>query len=334
MERKKPRMLIRADGSTTIGMGHISRTSVLAEVLAPYLEVIFVSLKECELGAKAIRERGFEVRLTSKEDIFEVLASSGAVGIITDCYAIDETYIQEVRRLFKWVGYIDDNGEKYFDADLVLNQNFRAETIPYRVNKECKLLLGTQYVLLREIFRQEKAIISEAKITKVLLTVGGGDPYDYTGKILEKICQLPYTFQVVIGAAFPHEDDLYKKYASFKNIIFHKSPDMYTLMRSCHIAISTCGSTLYELGSLGIPTIGVSIVDNQVPLAKRMGEAGCIVYLGDMRKGLQGSLSEAVDQLGKDKAKREAMKERNAHYVNKYGVEKVAWHILAHIKER
>ena len=56
---------------------------------------------------------------------------------------------------------------------------------------------------------------------------------------------------------------------------------MSTLMRTCDIAISAAGSTLYELCAIGVPAIGFYFADNQRQNMETFGKMTPIMNAGD-----------------------------------------------------
>lgn len=327
MSNRQEKVIIRADGSESIGMGHIMRTSVIAEELRKYVDVEYICMSHCHQGIDFLKKKGYLVIETNKQELIEVVATRKANAVITDDYNIDSEYIEKIRTLVPLVGYIDDDNSKRFVADFILNQNFKAEELTYKVNKGCKLFLGSKFILLREEFRKKSPIKINTKVNNVFITVGGGDPHNWLGNILREIYKGKFIYHVIIGPGFPYEDEIKEEYRYYNNIIFYKGTEISRIMIKCDMAISTCGSTLYELGILGIPTLGVSIVDNQLFIAKKMGEEGCICYLGDMRQKNMNIL-ESVEQLAGDKNKREKIQKRNLSNINGNGVVEVVKYIL------
>jgi UDP-2,4-diacetamido-2,4,6-trideoxy-beta-L-altropyranose hydrolase len=323
-------IVIRADGGKTIGMGHLMRTSVLAQELKKYTDVCYVCSNEYAEGIHFLRDKGFKVLET--DNVLETLMQSKAKAIITDHYSISSTYINEVRAHFKVVGYIDDNVAYSYKADFILNQNFGAEQLNYENSKPCDLLVGIDYLLIREEFRNLEPIKIKEKVEKVLITVGGSDYFNLTEKILEIVCDLPFHFYVVIGPAFPYQNKLYNRYNEYENIHFEVEPTMSKVAQKCDMAISSCGSTLYELALVGIPTIGINIADNQVALAKRMEEACMIWSLGDIKSLLSEQINEALMKLAYNKKERLSLQQANRSRVNGNGAKKVAEYIMGKVR--
>lgn len=323
-------IIIRADGGKSIGMGHLMRTSVLAQELKHYTDVCYVCSNQYVEGTQFLRQKGFEVLET--ENVLETLMQSTAKTIITDHYSINSFYIDQVREHFKVVGYIDDNVLCNYKADFILNQNFGAEELNYNSCKPCDLLLGMDYLLVKEEFRDIMPIEIKEKVENVLITVGGSDYFNFTNKILEDVCDLPFHFYVVIGPVFPYQSALLNRYNKYKNIHFEVKPSMSKVAQKCDIAISTCGSTLYELGLVGIPTIGIIIANNQQKLAMRMEEAHMIACLGDIKSILIGQITDALKDLAYNKKKRLSLQQENRNRFNAHGAKKTADYIMEKMK--
>lgn len=321
-------IIIRADGGKGIGMGHLMRTSVLAKKLADKYKVIYICDERYSEGKEFLKEKGFECIL-ARNPLEEILTHT-AQCIITDSYQIDTNYIEQIRNKFPIVGYFDDNVLKEYKADFIINQNFGAEHLDYSKCKVKDLLLGTKYLLIRDEFREkirkgniESRLKQEEQNKHILVTVGGSDVHNYTDTLLKLVQNLDYTFHVVIGKIFPHYDQLVKKYGENEKIVFELNADMADLMSKCDLAISSCGSTLYELGVLKVPVIGYVLADNQCELAARMSREGLIEFVGDINAIQKEKLESRIRELINDNKKRERMIIRCNQFLNPYGVDEV-----------
>lgn len=278
------RIIIRADGGINIGMGHIMRTLVLANYLSEFAEVIYVCRAEDEFhtGREYIRQEGFKVIEISRGSmIYDILYIKGDC-LITDSYDVDESYFDKTKKVFGVTGYIDDLNKHRFNVDFIINQNIYAEDLCYKANTDTKLFLGSRYALLREEFINLPSKDIRKKIQDIMITLGGSDNNNLTKLIIEKI-RVAYpdvNLHVVIGPSFIYEQTL--RAMESHNIRLYKNPRMSKIMEKSDLAISACGSTLYELATSGIPTIGVIVADNQKKAAKKMEDSGIIVYARNM----------------------------------------------------
>jgi len=176
---------------------------------------------------------------------------------------------------------------KHYYADIVLNQNLHAEDLHYSCEPYTKPLLGTKYVLLRREFlarRDWKREIPKMA-RRVLVTLGGSDPGNYTLKVIQALQKVDISgleATVVIGASNPHADVLKKAMEQSRIPIrlIHNAKNMPELMAWADVAISGSGSTCWELAFMGVPIISLVLTENQRGVAKALSEAGVALNMG------------------------------------------------------
>lgn len=274
---------IRADGGSQIGMGHIMRTLVLAKELNINHNVFYACRVDTpltikySLGIEKVKKEGFKVIQINENELKQKIKMLNADCIITDSYDVDEDYFNILKENFKISGCLDDEKIcEYFNVDFLINQNPYAESLDYRVNNNTDLMLGCRYAILRKEFRNVVLKQICKTIQKIMLTVGGSDNYNLTEKILCTLEEFDGIVDVVVGPAFIFVDEL-KKYENEK-VRLHYNADMSELMKKCDLAISSCGSTLYELAVSQVPTIGIVVAENQMLAAQTMSDMGLIKY--------------------------------------------------------
>lgn len=353
------KVFIRADGGEVIGLGHVMRMLVLAKELSKDDEVIFICkssnsenrLKKINInnylsfkfendrfkaGIKKIIENEFEAIMISEkyiiEDIIKLQNEYKANLIITDSYDVNGEYFNKLKPYFKLTGYMDDVNKCRMNVDFIINQNINAEDIEYEhnVNKDTILYLGTKYCLLRDEFRENytKRQIKE-KAEDVLLTLGGMDNNYNTIKVLKEIINFNVNIHVVIGSAFNKKliEELCELSKKFCNVKLYENANMSAMMKKCDIAISACGSTLYELCAMNVPTIGIIIADNQEAAAKKMKENHLIMEIYYIDELKEGNFSSDFIKLINDKKLRSEIIDNQRNAVNVYGVKDLVYEI-------
>lgn len=329
-------IFIRADGGNSIGLGHVMRMLVLAKELSKSSQVLFLcknsisNVEKFRSGIEVIKKNKFNVIEISEknvvEDIIRAQQKYKAKLIITDSYEVDEEYFNTLKVYFQCTGYIDDINKIKMNVDFIINQNFNAEYMDYSktTNLDTKLLLGSKYCMLREEFRRGNSQCKRTKenVENILFTLGGMDNEHNTLKILRQIEICEKNIHVVIGAAFDKTLNLELLSMSKKNskIKLHKNPSMSELMNKCDIAISACGSTLYELCAMRIPTIGIVIADNQEGLGKQMIEKGAILGGKWINQYAYGEINELLYELITKKEIRSNIINKQSELINIDGV--------------
>ena len=86
---------------------------------------------------------------------------------------------------------------------------------------------------------------------------------------------------VVVGEAYMHLTSLERQLAERGNATIHQQlPDLANLMVKADLAIGAGGATTWERCCLGLPSMVISIADNQRPASKALAADGLIQYLG------------------------------------------------------
>lgn len=321
------KIAIRADGGTNIGMGHIMRTLVLAKELSKIHDVFYICRvdkllsEKYRIGIEKVKSQGFIVRTIREDSILIDLKDIEADLLITDSYDVDGKYFDETKRMFNKTAYIDDMNLYYFNVDFLINQNIDSVDFAYKVNTDTKILIGSDYIMLREEFSgiSEKYIKEEVK--DIMITMGGGDPHHITEQILDYVKMLEYNFHIAVGPSF--EKDNYLKDFENSKVRLHYNASMYEIMQSSDIAVSACGSTLYELAVCGVPTLGLIVVDNQQGIAKKMDELGMIKNMGWYDNLLKDKFIDDLNYLCNDFIKRREMSLKAKKAVDGNGVKRI-----------
>lgn len=323
------RIAIRADGGSQIGMGHIMRTLVLAKELAKTNDVFYICRIDIPLsstyksGIDMIKSQGFNVVTINEDNFIKELCDVKADWLITDSYDVNEEYFNITKNIFNVTGYIDDMNLYYFNVNFIINQNIGAEELKYRVNFDTKLFLGCDYTMLREEFRDFNEKDVNSKVSDIMITVGGSDSDGITNIIYDYVKDLEGKFHIVIGPSFKKEniEQLVRLKHTRNNINLYFNANMVEIIKKCDIAISACGSTLYELAACGIPTLGLIIADNQKKIAYKMHEKGLIYNMGWYVDLTKNKIINNIKKISKLDNRKLMIKKQK--FINKHGVEKL-----------
>lgn len=305
---------IRADGGKEMGTGHVMRCLSVAAVLRQMGEqVCFLAADDSpvpllEAGGQSYRVLSSPYRSMEEElpKLLPILKGAEKGVFLVDSYFVTEKYLQQVRELMP-VCYMDDRGISALPVDLLINYNIFAERSLYEEgscrhregyckNREgackngegyCKTgyLLGTEYAPLRQEF-QKAAVPVREKAERVLITTGGSDTYDLAGRILRQALRDPkindLEYCVVSGIFNQHLPQLLELERCNENVhIFNNVSNMAELMRSCDIAVSAGGSTMYELCAVGVPILCFSFVDNQEKIVEGFAGRKVVPFAGN-----------------------------------------------------
>jgi UDP-2,4-diacetamido-2,4,6-trideoxy-beta-L-altropyranose hydrolase len=200
---------------------------------------------------------------------------------------------------------IDDLADRKHQCDILLDQTFGRQQEDYSTltPKGCKLLLGSQYALLRPEFAKWRAYSlerrSKLEFKQLLVNIGGVDVDNVTGSILDelKICNLPkdISITIVMGVSAPHLESVKLKAVTlpYNTKIKVDVGNMAEIMANADIAIGAAGATTWERCCLGLPTIQIVTAENQNTIAKSLAKKNAVKLLQD-RKELSSMISDAT----------------------------------------
>jgi len=269
-------LIFRVDAGNKIGTGHLMRCLALAQAWQDTGgRAVFITTCRNESLLERLDAEGFAVhRLPENNEWGEaarIIAGYDADWLVLDGYHFDEAY----QRSIKDAGYkllaIDDMAHlKHYYADIILNQNLHAEQLSYECEPHTRLLMGTDYVLLRREFLAYKGRKPETAETakKILLTMGGSDPNNITLKVIQALGQVGVPgieAIVVIGASNQNADAL--RAAAGESLVhmqtIRNAGNMPELMAEADVAVCSAGTTVWELVYSGVPMLLSVIADNQ-----------------------------------------------------------------------
>ena len=256
--------------------------------------------------------------------------------IFVDSYFVTEHYFACLSEFAK-VAYMDDLRAFDYKFDLIVNY----DVIPPSKEQEYELsytnagvsLLGAGYTPLRRQFQKQEVSL-RSQIKNILVTTGGSDPYDFTSTLSDHLLflKLDVEIHVVVGRLFKNVDSLEELAKQHSSLHLHYNvSDMASLMKQCDYAVSAAGTTLYELCALGIPSISISMADNQIPMAETFAEADAVPYAGDIRvqkvedmNEILGQISQHLISLCQDMSGRQLQHQKMRQLVDGNGAIKIA----------
>jgi len=279
----KPDLLLRADASAAIGTGHVMRCLALAQAWqdaggrATFACAELPPGLASRLTREMIERRGVEAAVGSDADAALTVCLArelGAAWVVVDGYRFGPDYYAALQAAGVNVMAIDDMAHlERYPVNLLLNQNLSAAAALYqdRIGAETELLLGPRYSLLRREFRQARVHRPDraGRRRRLLLSFGGGDDIDLTGRVLRRLAETGLAGWEVLalaGAANPHVTALrtLAEAAPFPCELRIDVADVAEVMLWADAAITAGGSTVWELASLRLPALIGAAEDNQI----------------------------------------------------------------------
>ena len=312
-------VFIRVDSSLEIGSGHLMRCLTLADLLRqkgcvvsficrelpgnlchiaegkgftvyrlPYKEAQRVEYTQQPLHAYWL---GVDWELDAKETIAVLAGAEGSVDwLIADHYALDNRWESRVWPHAHRIMVIDDLADRHHECNLLVDQNFY-ESFGNRydelVPNDCRKLLGPKYALLRREFAEARKGSRQrnGNIQHILIFFGGSDLTNETTKALEAVGLIDRPdlgVDVIIGVNNPNRYDIESVANTMSQATSHFHVDnMAELMAAADLYIGAAGITTWERCCLGLPSMIITVAQNQVQAIKDMANHNLLCYVGE-----------------------------------------------------
>jgi UDP-2,4-diacetamido-2,4,6-trideoxy-beta-L-altropyranose hydrolase len=352
------RVAFRADASSQIGTGHVMRCLTLADVLCEQgTECQFVCREHEGHLMDHIRSRGYELHAlpkpeangsfesdlahaswlgvdwqTDADQMREALGSEVFDWLIVDHYALDHHWELVLRSTCKRIMVIDDLADRQHDCDLLLDQNYGSSVERYRglVPSDCAQCHGPEYALLKPAYAERHAQLParDGQVRRVLIYFGGGADVANLTRLAVQAFQAPelahIELDIVVGAAYAHQSSLEELVAQRANATMHRQlPGLAELMAKADLAIGAGGATTWERCCMGLPTIVISIAENQRPACEALSADKLIDYLGHVDQVASALIRDRVLFFIKNSDLLRDLSERGMKLVDGNGVLKV-----------
>jgi UDP-2,4-diacetamido-2,4,6-trideoxy-beta-L-altropyranose hydrolase len=302
-------VVIRADANEEIGTGHITRCAVLTQALLRQgVPVLFACRSLPYIMQAQLEALGAEVQHLDARDEIEGMSSitRRALAVVFDHYGIGPEVEASVRNEGVPVMSIDDMFTPHH-CDIVLNQNLYAHADHYagKVIEGCLILSGWDHALLRDEFRgipKRARSRPEPGRARILVTMGGADTPNTTGRAIAALGRLHgriRSAEVIVGPSNPHRSALEEAAAASPTPIAVLSHVRDMARRMCRADLAVCagGTTHLELMATGLPSVMVSLADNQDRVCDHMAREGLTSFIGDHTQLDEGKLAEAIAEL-------------------------------------
>ena len=338
-------LLIRADANAHKGTGHLMRCLALAQGWqARGGQATFITACESDGLRQRLSDEGFQVITLERpypdpadwEITSQALSAHPGAWVALDGYHFDPAYQRQIREAGHPLLVVDDMAHlDHYYADVVLNQNIHAEQLDYSCEPRTRLLLGTRYALLRSEFLAwrgwQREIPEVAR--KVLVTLGGGDPDNQTLKVIRALRQVDVDgleAVIVVGASNPHYQELESAIRNSQSAIrlVQNVTNMPELMAWADMAVSTAGSTCWEMAFMKLPAILIVAADNQSVTAQILHDQNIFINLGWQWEVRSDEVAKKVNDLMPNYMLRQEMVINSKQIVDGFGCDRVVCELV------
>ena len=250
LQRKK--IAIVPNASESVGTKHINRCLSVASKLV-FHDILFLLEESHQLGIDIIEKYNYNYKIyDGKDDLINCLRDYSPDLLLNDIADTSSEYISILRDEGYFVINFEDLGTGSGLANVVFDALYEHDL------SEKNIYTGYEYYLLRdEFYFQPQKIITHA-VNNVLITFTGEDEDNLTEKVINSILSTNYEgrINVIVGLTYPDLEGLISKYESNQSIqIYQNVSNISEFMFKADIIFSSASKRMYDICSLGVPTI-------------------------------------------------------------------------------
>jgi spore coat polysaccharide biosynthesis predicted glycosyltransferase SpsG len=323
-----------------MGMGHVVRCLWLANALRDTCgSPVTFCMAQDDIGISFVQSRGWPVLRVASE-LGEVEGDALVIIVIVDLpggLSAEAVRALRQRNPRSLLVLMHGTCTGRIEADLIVSPIERLPDPSSWQGFRGQRYEGPAYAILDPAFarvpRRSSSVVREPRI---LVSMGGSDPYGLTLQALRALDSMeePFLVTVAIGPAFLHEEELRTWLAGARRQYECRREDsLLDLMVTSDIALVSFGTTVYELAATGLPAIALSITEDHAQSAEVFAQGGSLMHLGLFSSISAATIQSAVRELMNNQQLRLGMAQRGQALVDGKGAERVAKLLLARIHE-
>lgn len=340
--------LFWADGSASIGLGHLSRQKLIAHALADRSDAAAVLvtcttadvLRPFEKGFDEIQPAPTQSDTTQEiELVSRLLGRIGAAALIIDKpeYPTDLCgsllHLKRTHRNLAVVAF-DAAAMPPGCVDLIVDANQRPAEAQRFSGSGATALFGPDYaVVAPEFVEAREAFEIREQLDRIVISMGGSDPNFVTALAIEAALALGKAkADVVLGPAFSN-DKLRRLKMMFDEprAALHQQAtqkELAELLMRADACIVSGGITMFEAAAVGLPTLVISQNPKQLLNVDHLAERGAVVNLGLFSEVLTERITAVLSTLGASSSVRARLSKAAVNTVDGNGIARIHSAIL------
>lgn len=345
-------LVLRVDGSSTVGGGHLSRCLSVAQAWRGLGgRAKFAAAETVPMMASRIRDAGFEIVSLeaapgSAADAVRtavIAASDAARAIVLDGYDFDLAYQAALRKSAQGTVlavYDDEDVANRFDCDILVNQNVYARAAHYAGRAgRARVLAGPRFTAIRrEILDLAEQPVDRAADGpfRVFVSLGLSDTTDSLTAVLEALSTLDrdgLRIDIVAGAGDLHRIEATAASCGCDVGVVATTPRFAQMAHQADVAIVAAGGSANEVACLGTAMIMLCIADNQRPAYEHYVRSSAAVAGGTAAEIDVDAIVSAVARMRSDRTLRRDIADRARSLFDGEGAKRVAREIMRRVEE-
>lgn len=269
------KVVLRADAGKDIGYGHFIRSLALTSYLKDDFDCTFCTFNSTEHHPtqyqrdeinKICQHRHIEADSIETYNQLFIDSLSGNEIVVLDNYYFQTDYQRQIREKGCRLVCVDDMHDRHMVADAVITC-CPIDATSFSLEPYTKFCGGLRYSFLREEFLTTNviAVRKECIPKKVVMAIGGADPYLLTDKLLNIILNIDNNLEIAVIAG----DAVDISNGNNKNVnIFHRlsAKEIVELFKWADLGIFPASTICIEALACRLPVAAGWYVDNQEEL--------------------------------------------------------------------
>jgi UDP-2,4-diacetamido-2,4,6-trideoxy-beta-L-altropyranose hydrolase len=328
-----PLALFRCDASPAIGAGHVTRCLALAEALVEADWSVSFAVEHETVATVPTIATGCDLQELDGEPKDEPASlrrqfPDGVDLLVVDHYGRDVSFERACRGWARRILVMDDGTGRQHDCDLLVDAAASEQAIYAGcVPATTRMLLGPPHALIRQAFvtRRESALQRRdgRAVNEILLSFGAADPQNANAVALEALDCFVDDISVIVAMSSlsPQVKEVRRRLRGRAQLAL--DADMAQLMTEADLAVGAAGVSAFERAALGLPSILVTLADNQRGVAEILTGVGAAVDGGKLGRDFAPRLRRLARELVDDPAARIRIAEAANQFVDGRGAQRL-----------
>ncbi len=330
----KRTVLVRADGSKSIGMGHLSRACLVVGAFAARGYEVRLLVKRNSDAASFLESRKMvpeflpeEISLQAEFDLIIGSLSPTSGLLVTDVlnHRDYSRLFGELRKRHCISAVIfDDESSACIDADIALNGSPSQSPELYS-DCACRYLVGPRYFIMDPRYKDLSVATPTGPVRDVFITVGGSDHHNLLFKLLRAFGRFGDAYRITIASttATGYAEQLAQILGRvcFPVKLHLDAPSLLPFWSNADVAITAGGNTLFERIATRLPGATLCQLKLQMKHAESFERLGVNINLGYGPELDHDLLCAKLDRFLNDSAEHQRQYLRAYDLVDSRGLE-------------
>lgn len=249
---QKKRIAIVVNANNEIGKDHLYRCLSIASKLV-FHDVLLLLDESHKLGIDIVSGYNYPYEVyNGSDDLFDKLGQYMPQIVINDILDTSVEYVLKLKTKGYFVVNFEDLGTGTEFADVIFDSLYEHDL------SEAHTFSGRRYYILKDEFYFQPEKIITQNVDNVLIAFGGNDPNNFTERVINAITKTNYEgrINVILGVGYPDKEGLISRIESNTAIqVYTDVSNISEFMFKADIIFTSAGKKMYEICSLGVPTI-------------------------------------------------------------------------------